>query len=78
MPTVTLRAHFDGKRILLDEPFDLQPNTSLLVTIMQFPVGEQEEWHNVSSQGLTYAYSEDEPEYSLNLVKEPNPDYEGG
>jgi hypothetical protein len=27
METVTLRAHYDGKQILLDEPFQLEPNT---------------------------------------------------
>lgn len=77
MPTITLRAHFDGKQILLDEPFEIKPNTSLLVTIVQSPLGEQEAWYQLSSQGLTYAYGDDEPEYALDLVKEPNPDYEG-
>ena len=28
-----LPAHFDGERIHLDEPFDLEPNTKLIVTI---------------------------------------------
>ncbi len=32
METVTLRAHFEGKHILLDEPFELEPNTELIVT----------------------------------------------
>src|SRR5205085_2096446 len=32
METRTLRAHFDGNQILLDEPIELEPNTELLVT----------------------------------------------
>lgn len=34
MPAVTLKAHYDGERILLDEPFDLPPNTPLMVTVL--------------------------------------------
>ncbi len=31
----TLRAHFDGQHIRLDELCDLQPATQLLVTVLQ-------------------------------------------
>ena len=34
MQLVTLPAHFDGKKICLDEPFALIPNTKLIVTIL--------------------------------------------
>jgi len=34
MPTVSLKAHYDGKIIRLDEPFDLPPNTRLMVTAL--------------------------------------------
>ena len=34
METTTLRAHFDGKQIVLDEPFELEPNTELIVTLV--------------------------------------------
>lgn len=37
--------------------------------------GEQNEWYRFSSEGLSKAYGEDEPSYSLDMVKEPNPDY---
>jgi hypothetical protein len=76
MPTITLKAHFDGKQILLDEPFVLKPNTALLVTIVESSEGERDDWINLSSAGLSYAYGQEEPDYSLNLIKEPNPDYE--
>ena len=31
----------------------------------------------LSSKGLAKAYGENEPEYSTDLIKEPNPDFEG-
>jgi len=34
MPTVALRAHYDGTHVVLDEPYDLPPNASLLVTLL--------------------------------------------
>ncbi len=33
-------------------------------------------WVNLSAQGLAAAYGDDEPEYSLTLLKESNPEYE--
>jgi hypothetical protein len=37
---------------------------------------ERQAWVRVSQSGLAEAY-DDEPEYSLDLIKEPNPEYEG-
>ena len=39
---------------------------------------EREDWWLLSSQRLAEAYGEDEPEYSLEMIKEPNPDYDRG
>lgn len=79
MNTITLPAHFDGKKICLDEPFDLKPNTKLIVTIL--PMLEQDDerdaWLHLSSKRLINAYAEDEPEYSSDLIKEKEFDYEG-
>ena len=74
----TLRAHFDGQHIRLDELGDLEPDTQLLVTVLQDqkPDEEREAWLFLSSKGLERAYGEDEVEYSSNLSKEPNPEYE--
>lgn len=78
MPLISLPAHFDGNHICLDETFELEPNTKLIVTIIpkKQPDGEHEEWLKLSSQMLKQAYAEDEPEYSANLIKEKNPNYE--
>ncbi len=39
---------------------------------------EREGWERLSLETLERAYGDDEPEYSLDLVEEANPAYEGG
>ncbi len=77
MNAVTLRAHFDGEKIILDEPFELEPNTQLVVTIIQDQQlrEEFEDWANLAMQGLERAYGENEPEYTEDMIKEVNPEY---
>jgi hypothetical protein len=70
---VTLRAHFDGERIRLDEPLDLKPDTPLTVTVWPQEDLEREEWARLSIRNLENAYGEDEPEYSLDMIRRPNP-----
>ena len=78
MQSITLRAHFDGKQILLDEPLDLEPDTQLMVTVLpKSENGEDSDWTRLSLESLERAYGDDEPEYPLDLIKEPNPEYEG-
>ena len=77
MNAISIPAHFDGERILLDEPVEIEPNTRLLVTILPKQEPEHESWLHLSKQRLADAYSEDEEEYSLDLIREANPGYEG-
>lgn len=79
MDAIILPAHFDGEQIRLDEPYKLEPNTQLLITILpkQQTDEEQEAWLHLSKMCLSNAYSEDEDEYPLGLIKEVNPEYEG-
>lgn len=78
MHEVTLQAHFDGKQILLDEPYELEPETRLIITVLPENKisDEQEAWQHFSRQALENAYSEDEPEYTLDMIRRPNPGYE--
>jgi len=65
MPTVTLKAHYDGERIQLDEPFDLPRNALLLVTLVpQEGNGDRVAWLAASSAALARAFGDDEPEYT--------------
>ena len=79
MPMITLPAHFDGKKICLDEQFDLLPNAKLIVTILSEleTDNEHEDWLYLSEHRLIDAYGKNEPKYSSNFLKEVNPDYEG-
>ena len=79
MSAITLPAHFDGERIRLNEPYELEPDTELLVTVLpkEQEDEEREEWLLLSSRELANAYGDEEVEYPAELVKEPNPDYEG-
>ena len=74
----TLRAHFDGNKIVLDEPFEMEPDTELIVTVLtkeQFD-SEREDWANLAMESLLRAYGDDEPEYSPDMIKKANPKYE--
>ncbi|MEK6286298.1 MAG: hypothetical protein AABO57_11195 [Acidobacteriota bacterium] len=78
METVTLRAHFDGKLIVLDEPFELEPNTELIVTVVPRASDEEREaWSWLALESLARAYGDDEPEYSRDQIKEANAEYAG-
>ena len=71
----TIAAHFDGQHILLDEAVELEPNSKLLVTVLPKDV-DDEAWRNLSAKGLQGAYTDDEEEYPLEVIKKPNPEYE--
>lgn len=66
MPVVSLKAHFDGQHIQLDEPFELPRDAQLLVTVLKsaLPDEQREAWLKLSAQGLAAAYGENEPDYS--------------
>ncbi len=79
MANITLQGHFDGNHILLDEQFELKPNDKLLITVLSENIesSEREFWRLFAHRNLNRAYSDDEPEYTMSMVKEPNPKYEG-
>ncbi len=70
MPTVSLKAHYDGNAICLDEPFELPEGAQLLVTVLEPAPGDQERaaWFDLSARGLARAYGDVEPEYSISDV----------
>jgi hypothetical protein len=57
-PVVTLRAHFDGERIRLDEPYTLSPGAKLLVAVLPgAEPDDREAWRALSARRLEDAYS---------------------
>lgn len=64
MPTVTLKAHYDGERIVLDEPFEIPPNSPLMVTVLPMTAKVAgEDWIGAAREALSRAYGEEEPDY---------------
>ncbi len=77
MATITLAAHFDGERILLDAPYPLAPDAKLLITVLSDEEAEREAWLRFSAQQIASAYGEDEDEYTEDDIRKANPDYAG-
>jgi hypothetical protein len=72
MNAVTLKAHFDGKHICLDEPYPIKPDAHLMVTIVpdDMQEAEREAWRRASQAALARAYGDDEPDYSNAVIRE--------
>ena len=70
-----IRGHFDGTQVLLDEPCELKPDTKVIITVVEDD--EDADWYLLGKQSLARAYADDEPEISLDRIKEFNPEYEG-
>jgi hypothetical protein len=53
MPPISLRAHYDGHSIQLDEPFNLPANARLLVTVLPAEESdEDEQWARLAKEAL--------------------------
>lgn len=80
MQALTLSATFDGEHIRLEDAYPLPKNARLLVTVLPSAdttfAEERADWLAFAAQGLARAYGPDEPEYTLDMVRERNPDYE--
>lgn len=75
MKAIETLAAFDenGHIILNDMPAIKNKKVKLLILIEE--EDSNNDFYDLSMQGLTKAYSTDEPEYNQSLVKEPNPEY---
>ncbi len=75
MRAIETSAVFDehGHIIMEDMPDIKNKKVKLLILIDEEDTGN--ELYNLSIQGLSRAYSMDEPEYDQSLIKEPNAEY---
>lgn len=64
MPTVTLQAHYDGRHIVLDEPYDLPANAHLMVTLLpsSADTDSEEIWLRAASSSDAFAFLADPAE----------------
>lgn len=67
----------DSRHLKLKKPIKIAPGSTVLITIEPAEgVAEEQEWYVLSAQSLEEAYSENEPDYSLEKIKVPNPEYQ--
>lgn len=75
MKAIETKAEFDENgHIILDEMPDIK-NKKVKLLILIDEEDLKNEFYDLSMQGLSKAYSIDEPEYNQSSVKEPNPEY---
>ena len=70
---ISIPAHFDGERILLDEPVEVERNARLLVTVLPDGDADRDGWLRLSVNQLNAAYDGDGDDYPLDSIKEMEP-----
>ena len=72
-----VEAQVVDSRHLKKKPINIAPGSTVMITIEPAEgVTEEQEWYLLYSQNLDEAYGEDEPDYSLEKIKIPNPEYQ--
>ena len=73
MKAIEVSATFDenGKISFNELPFIRNKKVKLLILLEE----EETDFYALSEKGLGKAYGENEPDYELSLVKEPNAEY---
>lgn len=67
----------DERHLKLKQPIEIPPGSKVLVTIAPAEAEAiDQEWFTLSVQRLEAAYGENEPDYPLELIKTPNPDFQ--
>ncbi len=61
MPTVALQAHYDGEHIVLDEPYELPANASLMVTLLPSTsdADSEDAWLRATASSDAFAFLAD-------------------
>ncbi|NJL59232.1 MAG: hypothetical protein HC887_05875 [Desulfobacteraceae bacterium] len=65
----------DSNHLKLSNPIPMQPGSKIRIMFIAPENTERESWAALSLKGLESAYGEDEPEYSIDLIKESNPEF---
>lgn len=74
MPTVALQAHYDGEKIVLDEPFNLPAQAALMVTVLPAVTEPESEaaWLRTTAACDAFAFLAD-PAEDIYTVKDGEP-----
>jgi len=67
----------DSTHLELAEPIGAHQGEHVIVSVIGLDDEKHEAWISFSGHRLHDAYSEEEPDYPLGLVRESNPEYKG-
>jgi len=67
----------DATHLELLQPIQIPPRSRIVVAVMASEdlLDEREAWFRFAAEHFQRAYGEDEPEYTLDMIREPNPEY---
>ncbi len=68
----------DATHLELSEPVDLPPGRKLVISVVEADeeFDERRQWLAASEDNLRAAYNDSEPDYSLDLLRDRNPEFE--
>jgi hypothetical protein len=72
MQAIETTASFNEKGELTIDNLPIIKNQKVKLLIL-LEENDQNEWYRFSATGLSAAYGEGEPSYTLNMLNEPNP-----
>jgi hypothetical protein len=67
----------DATHLELFQPIQILPHSKIMIAVIASDdvLDEREAWFRFAAAQFQATYGEDEPEYSLDLIREPNPEY---
>ena len=66
----------DHTLLRLLQPIQLPRLTRVMIVVLSSESDERAAWLQASAGWLNHAYGDDEPEYSPELIKKPNPEFD--
>jgi hypothetical protein len=77
---MTVRAHYDGKQVLFDEPVNIEPNAELWITILTSEEKsalekERQDWESSALANMAEFYKDEPDLYTDAMIIERNPLY---
>lgn len=74
MEAIETTAKFDAEGVLEIDNLPVLKNMKVKILIL-LPDKENEEWFELSKEELSQAHGDNEPEYELSMISEPNENY---
>ena len=68
----------DSHHLRLKKPIKIAPGSVVMIAIedQDKSISDDQLWYLISARSLAEAYAESEPDYPLDSIKDPNPEYQ--